>query len=78
MVRVRNATRMYKVFTRVQPDSRGTSIVIHVREGWEELRLALLPDHGAVSPNPHEPKRRWGRAAVGCRLPRGVMPLSSR
>jgi hypothetical protein len=60
VVRVRDAAaaRLSKIFTRVQPDSRSTSILIRIREGWDELRRMLLPDARAASPNPRELKQR--------------------
>jgi hypothetical protein len=60
VVRVRDTStgRLVKVFTRVRPDDRGTSIVVRVREGWEEMYRMLLPDFNVPSPNPLEPKQR--------------------
>jgi hypothetical protein len=59
VIRVTDASgRLVKIFTRVQPGSRSTSIIIRVREGWEELRRNLVPDMAAPRVNPLEAKRR--------------------
>jgi hypothetical protein len=59
--------RLTKVFTRVLPDARNTSIIIRVREGWEELRASLAADPVAPRPNPLSPKQRWARNTGGRR-----------
>lgn len=44
------ARTLTKVFTRVQPGSTSTSIMLRVRDGWEQLRRALVPDPHAAPP----------------------------
>jgi hypothetical protein len=64
VLRVRDAAtqRLVKVFTRVRPDVHGTSIVIRIRDGWEEMRASLLPDALAARPNSLSPKQRCAGA----------------
>lgn len=62
MVRVLDAAtgRVAKAFTCVEPTKRATSVAVYFRDGWDELRRALLPRPGEPARGIPGVKQRCG------------------